>query len=164
MNSFDEACAVISRLAGPLGTEEVRLDEADGRILAAPVTAASAAPAFAVSAMDGYAVRDGDLGSGGAALRVVGESFAGPLSFRGVLEPRCCVRIFTGAALPEGADRVVVQEVVRRDGDMAMIPAPTGGRHIRAAGSDFAAGEVLLDRGPRPPPTGPPSRCSAAPA
>lgn len=149
MKSFDEACAVISGLAGPLGTEQVRLDEADGRILAAPVSAASAAPAFAVSAMDGYAVRDADLGPGGAALRVVGESFAGPLSFRGVLEPGCCVRIFTGAAVPEGADRVVVQEVVRRDGDMAVIPAPTGGRHIRAAGSDFAAGEVLLERGRR---------------
>lgn len=149
MNSFEEACAVISGLAGPLETEHVRLDEAYGRVLAAPVAAASAAPAFAVSAMDGYAVRDADLGPGGAALRVVGESFAGPLSFRGALEPGCCVRIFTGAAVPEGADRVVVQEVVRRDGDIAVVPAPTGGRHIRAAGSDFAAGEVLLERGRR---------------
>ncbi|HEX6858636.1 MAG TPA: molybdopterin molybdotransferase MoeA [Caulobacteraceae bacterium] len=149
MNTFDEACAVIGGLAGPLGTEQVRLDEAYGRVLAASVAAASAAPAFSVSAMDGYAVRDADLGPGGGALRVVGESFAGPHSFGGVLEPGCCVRIFTGAAVPEGADRVVVQEVVRRDGDMAVIPAPTGGRHIRAAGSDFAAGEVLLQSGER---------------
>lgn len=148
MNTFDEACAVISGLAGPVGTEQVRLDDAHGRVLAAPVTAASAAPATAVSAMDGYAVREADLGPGGAALRVVGESFAGPHSFQGVLEPGCCVRIFTGAAVPQGADRVVVQEVVERDGDRALIGArPAGGRHIRAAGSDFAAGEVLLEPG-----------------
>ena len=69
MNTFDEACAVIARLAGPVGTEQVRLDEAHGRVLAAPATAPRAAPSFAVSAMDGYAVREADLEPGGAALR-----------------------------------------------------------------------------------------------
>jgi molybdopterin molybdotransferase len=61
-----------------------------------------------------------------------------------------CLRIFTGAPLPPGADRVVVQEMVVRDGDWAVIGAAPGkARHVRAAGSDFRTGDVLVAAGTR---------------
>lgn len=150
MIGFDEACERVAALTFPVASEKVALGDAYGRRLAAAVTAAAPAPAVAVSAMDGYAVRDADLGTGGARLRVAGESFAGAAAPPGRLEPGCCVRIFTGAAVPKGADRVVIQEQVRREDDEAVFEAPAGGhRHIRAAGSDFVAGEVMLGRGRR---------------
>src|SRR5215213_6627790 len=91
-------------------------------------------PPAASSAMDGYAVRDADLPG---ALRIIGESFAGA-GFEGELEPGTCVRIFTGAPVPAGADRVVIQEVAARDGALvgiADLPGPA--RYIRPRGSDF---------------------------
>jgi molybdopterin molybdotransferase len=104
-------------------------------------------PRADVSAMDGYAVRDADLTDLPARLRVVGESFAGAL-WSGTVEPGTCARIFTGAPLPPGADRVVMQENVRRDGDQAIIDeAPGKARHVRKRGSDFCAGDELLPAG-----------------
>lgn len=153
MITFDEALARVLALAEPLGAEDVPLAEAHGRMLAAPVAALVSSPPADVSAMDGYAVREADLAALPATLRVAGESFAG-LGYAGAVEPGSCVRIFTGAPLPPGADRVIVQEVVRREGDTAIFEAPLSpARHIRTAGSDFRAGDVLLDQstllGPR---------------
>jgi molybdopterin molybdotransferase len=146
MVAFDEACRRIGELAAPLGVETVALDAAAGRILAEPVTATRNAPPCAVSAMDGYAVREADLRCR-QAMPVVGEAFAGR-GFDGALPAGACVRIFTGAPLPEGADRVVIQEIVRREARTALlIAAPGEARHVRRAGSDFRAGEVLLDPG-----------------
>lgn len=126
------------------------LEAAHGRILAAPVIARHSSPAFPASAMDGYAVREADLADGPTALRVVGESFAGDVQPTGPLEPHGCVRIFTGAPLPAGADRVVMQELVERDGDQALIrERPRGARHVRATGADFCAREMLLPAGAR---------------
>jgi len=148
MIAFDEACRRAAAIAAPLGVEPVALDAAWNRILAAPVVARSAAPDAAVSAMDGYAVRDADLAAGETRLRVVGESFAGSPADDRALDAGACVRIFTGARLPPGADRVVIQEIVHRDGDVVLLAErPPAARHVRAAGSDFAAGEVLLDAG-----------------
>ncbi|MCW5758785.1 MAG: molybdopterin molybdotransferase MoeA [Phenylobacterium sp.] len=150
MTTFDEACRRVAAIATPLGAEPVALDQAADRVLAVPVVARRSAPQAAVSAMDGYAVRDADLASGPTRLRLVGESFAGAPQGGPRLEAGACVRIFTGAPLPSGADRVVIQEVVRRDGDAVVIAGrPSPARHVRAAGSDFAAGEVLLDAGTR---------------
>lgn len=147
MISFDEAMGVVLTLRGPLRTETVTLDEADGRILARPVTARGAAPPTDVSAMDGYAVRDADLLAGPVALTVIGESFPGR-GFDGDLAGGGCVRIFTGAPAPRGADRIVMQEDVRREGLVAHLPGLAAGRrHIRPAGSDFAMGDVLLEAG-----------------
>ncbi len=148
MISFDEACRCVSALAAPVGVEQVPLELAWNRVLAAPVIAGVSAPETAVSAMDGYAVREVDLSQGTTRFRVVGESFAGSSSGGSALEPGACVRIFTGAPMPSGADRVVMQENVSRDGEtMLLAERPTKARHVRGAASDFALGEVLLDVG-----------------
>lgn len=150
MIEFDEACRRVARIARPLGAEAVSLDDAWNRVLAAPVVAGRTAPEVATSAMDGYAVRDADLTQGLARLRVVGESFPGPGAFERPLEPGACVRIFTGARMPPGADRVIIQEMVRREaGDILLTERPSEARHVRAAGSDFRRGEVLLPAGAR---------------
>lgn len=150
MIDFDEACRRVAAIVAPLGVEPMALDLAWDRILAAPVTARRSAPGAAVSAMDGYAVRDADLAAGATRLRLVGESFAGSPGDGPPLEPGACVRIFTGAPMPVGADRVVMQEVVQREGETVVFAErPSPARHVRAAGSDFAAGEVLLEAGAR---------------
>jgi molybdopterin molybdotransferase len=150
MISFDEACALVAREAAPLGVEPVPLARAAGRICANPVIARSAAPAVATSAMDGYAVRDADLPGSPRLLEVVGEVFAGQAGFSGELAPGRCVRIFTGAPLPIGADRVVMQENVRREGARIELADALGpNRHVRGVGSDFAQGEHLVPRGAR---------------
>ena len=146
MISFDEAVRLLAEAARPLGRESVPLAHAAGRILAAPVLALIDSPPADVSAMDGYAVRDAGLPG---TLRLIGESFAGS-GFEGVLEAGTCVRIFTGAPVPAGADRVVIQEVAVRDGDsVAFAEPPDPAQHIRPRGSDFRAGEWLLEAGRR---------------
>jgi molybdopterin molybdotransferase len=140
---FDEAAALVAGAAEPLGRERVALGEAKGRVLAAPVVAQVDAPPADVSAMDGYAVRDADLPG---RLRVAGESFPG-LGAEAPIQAGQCVRIFTGAPVPEGADRVVIQEEVRRDGEIAQFESPGEARHIRARGSDFARGDILIEAG-----------------
>jgi molybdopterin molybdotransferase len=146
MISFDEAVRRVTEVARPLGPESVPLARAVGRVLAAPVAARIDSPPADSSAMDGYAVRDADLPG---PLRVIGESFAGR-GFEGVLEPSTCVRIFTGAAVPAGADRVVIQEVAVRDGDAVTVSGLAGSeRHVRPRGSDFRAGDVILEAGRR---------------
>jgi molybdopterin molybdotransferase len=145
MISYDEATRLVLELARPLASEQVAIAQAAGRVLAAPVVAAVNSPPADCSAMDGYAVRDADLPG---TLRVVGESFAGR-EFDGAVAPGTCVRIFTGAPVPPGADRVVIQENVARNGDAATMPEAGDSRHIRLRGSDFAVGEVLFDAGER---------------
>ncbi len=142
--SFDEASGIVSSRATPVGTEFVALENAEGRILAMDVVAQCASPAGPVSAMDGYAVRDSDLGKLPASLDVVGNSFAGK-GFLGALPPGACVRIFTGAPVPPGADRILVQEDVRQEGAKAIFAGPLSNRrHLRLRGADFREGDVLV--------------------
>jgi molybdopterin molybdotransferase len=146
---FDEAIRRLLEIATPLGTETVSIDRAANRILAAPVTARSNMPAQDVSMMDGYAARDADLGDIPFSLPVSGESFAGSEAPSSLRAGSLC-RIFTGAPVPDGADRVIVQENIERDGDTARIVSAFGSnRFIRKAGSDFRAGDVLLPVGHR---------------
>ena len=147
MISFDEAFHLLRAAARPLGTEAVGIDAAAGRVLARPVIARIASPRRDVSAMDGYAVRDEDLAQLPAHLPVVGESFAGA-GWAGTIGAGQCARVFTGAPLPAGADRVIIQEAVRREGDAAVIDERPGhSRHIRKRGSDFEEGDELLPAG-----------------
>ena len=134
-------------LAGltPLGVEEVPLAQARGRFLARAVAATRDQPPFPASAMDGWAVRAED---GEGPRRIVGESAAGH-GYAGEVGPGEAVRIFTGAAVPAGADAVVIQEDARREGERVFVPAITHPRNIRAAGLDFRAGERLLEAGVR---------------
>lgn len=146
MIAFDEAMRRVREIAHPLGRETVPIPEAAGRVLAAPVLAQVDSPPADCSSMDGYAVRDADLPG---VLDVVGESFAGR-PFDGAVELGTCVRIFTGASVPRGADRVVIQEeVVRTEGTAEIRAAGRGDRHVRTKGSDFRAGEVLIEAGAR---------------
>lgn len=146
MISFDEALNCIRLAAHPLGTETVAIDMAAGRALAAPVIARIPSPRCDVSAMDGYAVREADLSMIPARLRVVGESFAGA-GWNGAIGEGECARIFTGAPVPDGVDKVVIQENVSRDGDVAIIEEVGNARHIRNRGCDFEEGQELLPAG-----------------
>lgn len=150
MLRFEEALARVLALAAPaLPTEEVSLEDADGRVLAEDVTAPFDLPSFDYSAMDGYAVRGGDVaGPLPARLPVRGESKTGALA--PALEPGTAMRIFTGAALPAGADAVVMQENVTLEGDVAVLAtAPRASQFVRRRGEDLATGAVALARGTR---------------
>ena len=125
MISFDEAVEFVRSIAKPLETETIAIANAAGRILARPVVAQIDSPRSDVSAMDGYAVREEDLKSFPALLQLVGGSFAGR-GWAGSVAPGTCVRIFTGAPLPEGADRVIIQENVRSEGNEVVIDGHPG--------------------------------------
>ena len=130
--------------AGAVGVETVTLAGALGRVLAEPVTAVRDQPPFNSSAMDGWAV------SGpGEDFLIVGESAAGH-AFGAALKPGEAVRIFTGAPVPAGAERVVIQEEATREGERVKTPPP-GDRStfIRASGGDFRSGQTLLEPGVR---------------
>ena len=128
-----------------LGVDNAPLSQAVGRFLAEPVLASRDQPPFAASAMDGWAVRSID---GAAPRRIIGESAAGH-GFSGSVGPGEAVRIFTGAAMPAGADVVVIQEDARRNGDTLHAPGDADTRHVRPAGLDFRAGDPLLAVGSR---------------
>ncbi len=134
-------------LAGvePRGAEIVPLSDAFGRTLAEPIAALRDQPPFDASAMDGYALRSGDLTG---AFRVIGESAAGR-PFAGDVMAGEAVRIFTGAGVPEGC-RVVVQERATRDRDTVTFEAHApASSNVRPRGGDFKAGAVLLGPGTR---------------
>ena len=138
----EEALERLIALVAPLGSEDVPLRTAGGRVLAAPVVASHAQPPFAASIMDGYALRDEEA-QPGASFRVTGEAAAGGAPGPAV-GPGEAVRIFTGAPIPEGATRVVIQEDVTRDGDRITLNGNLdGSRHIRPAGADFRPGDAL---------------------
>ncbi|MFQ8430697.1 gephyrin-like molybdotransferase Glp [Amaricoccus sp. W119] len=137
--SVDEARERLLALVAPLGTEQVALAAAGGRVLAEDAVATRAQPPFDASAMDGYAIREADYRAG-RALSVIGTSAAGA-RFGDAVAPGTAVRIFTGAPLPEGAERVVIQENVTRTGDSVTLnEAAPGGVNIRPAGGDFRPG------------------------
>lgn len=148
MISVEEALAQCLALVSPMPVEEVPLRAAAGRWLAAPVLARRDQPPFDASAMDGYAVmgepRPGD------AFTVVGEAGAGH-GFAGTLAPGQALRIFTGAPIPVGATRVVIQEDVTREGDTIRVkPGADLPTHIRPRGQDFANGFAFAPRRLKP--------------
>ena len=132
-----------------VGAERVAIDAAAGRVLAEEVTAPDDSPAFDYSAMDGYAVAVSSFGGAGPwTLPVVGESKTGVLPAD--LVPGCACRIFTGAAIPAGADAVIMQERVTRSGDRATFDtAPKRMANIRRRGEDLARGDVAIAHGTR---------------
>src|SRR5215472_5193831 len=135
------------RLLAPLkrlGVEQVGLGDALGRVLAEDVAARRTQPPFAVSAMDGYAVRAEDLATIPAELRIVAEVPAGA-GFGGHVGAGEAARIFTGAPLPAGTDTIVIQEDTERNGDrVRVLEGAQRGRYVRREGLDFAESDVLL--------------------
>ncbi len=129
--------------------EVVPLGEAAGRVLAADLTAARTQPPFAVSAMDGYALRAADAATAGAVLALAGEIPAGRALGR-TLAPREAARIFTGAPVPDGADTILIQENASAgEGAVTVVEPAEPSRHIRRRGLDFSAGDVILTAGTR---------------
>ena len=140
---------VLASAPQALAAETVPLAQARGRTLADDLAALRTQPPFNASAMDGYALRAADLAVLPAQLRVIGASAAGH-GFGGAVGPGEAVRIFTGAPVPTGADTVIIQENTTAEADLVTIlQAEPLGRNIRAAGLDFAQGDVLLARGTR---------------
>ncbi|MDM7930491.1 molybdopterin molybdotransferase MoeA [Tabrizicola sp.] len=152
MISVEEALGHCIALSAPLPSESVPLASAAGRWMCAPAVARRDQPPFAASAMDGYAVQ-GNPGPGDS-FSVIGEAGAGH-AFAGTVGPGEAVRIFTGAPIPEGATRVIIQEDVDRDGPpdgprITLRPGSDKGPHIRPQGQDFRARDSLPPRRLRP--------------
>jgi molybdopterin molybdotransferase len=149
MLPFHEALQRVIDSATILGSERIELGLGVGRVLAEDLMAGAPLPGFDYSAMDGYAVARSSLaGAGPWLLPVQGESRAGALAPTMVAGSAC--RIFTGAPIPDGADAVVMQEDVSREGEQARFSAaPPLGAHIRRRGEDLAEGAIALTKGTR---------------
>jgi molybdopterin molybdotransferase len=141
---------VLDSMVPVSGWESVAIRNALGRVLYRDVIAPFDVPAHDNSAMDGYALRSTDLSvSGKTPLNVVGTALAGS-AFSGVIGAGQAVRVMTGAVLPRGADMVVVQEIVRAEGDAIVIPGGQKiGQNVRRAGEDLAKGRPALGAGKR---------------
>ncbi|WP_029587270.1 gephyrin-like molybdotransferase Glp [Bradyrhizobium sp. URHD0069] len=151
MMSVDEAVHIIAaRVTAVHETETVSLAEADGRVLASDISAPLPLPPFTNSAVDGYAVRSGDLPQQEAAFPIAGRVQAGA-SAREPIKPGHAIRIFTGAPMPDGADTVFMQEDVRVDENHRVV-LPAGlkpGANVRPAGEDIPGGFPALKSGQR---------------
>lgn len=146
MISVDEAHERIVAAFFPLSSEQIDLAHLAGRVAAEDIRANTDQPPVSVSAMDGYAVRKAD---GEAPRKVIGSAPAGH-PFEGTVGANQTVRIFTGGAIPKGADAVVIQEEVDVvGGDVQFNASAIRPDFIRHAGIDFRAGEVLVPAGKR---------------
>ena len=142
MISVEDALAKLFGLLTPLETELIPLRQASGRVLTRAVSAGRDQPPFAASAMDGYALHGAGVVAG-ASFEVVGEAAAGH-RWNGTVTAGQAVRIFTGAPVPNGADRVIIQEDTTRSGSVVRLKnAVDLAANIRPAGGDFSAGETV---------------------
>ncbi|MCX7892310.1 MAG: molybdopterin-binding protein [Burkholderiales bacterium] len=145
----ERARGVIRSFLAPVtANERVAVRDALGRVLGEDVVSTVNVPAHDNSAMDGWAVRFADLDPRGTTrLAIAGSAFAGR-GFTGALGPGQCVRVMTGAVMPEGADTVVIQEDARVEGDAVLVPpGQKQGQNRRLAGEDLALGRVVLRAG-----------------
>lgn len=149
--SIADVLAAIARYARPLAAIELPLPESRGLTLAEAVLSDLDSPPFDKAMMDGFAVRAEDCQQPPATLRVVGEVLAGALPQRPVGTGEA-IRINTGAAMPAGADAVVMVErtELSADGRQVIVNEKLApGRHVAARGVDIRAGEVILEAGTR---------------
>lgn len=142
-----EAWRHIVEAAEPLESEEVELCDAPGRILVEPILADRDLPPNDRSAMDGYAVRAEDIADVPSVLQINGEIAAGAFDFPAVSKGSC-VRIFTGAVIPPGADTVVMQEdTTANENTVTILKSGTCGENIFRRGENAHAGDVLVPAG-----------------
>jgi len=145
-----DAQTIIRRFVQPIdAVEKVAIRSALDRVLAADIVSPINVPSHDNSAMDGYALRGADLGEGDRAFAIVATSYAGR-AYDGKVDSGECVRIMTGAVMPEGCDTVIPQEFVRQAGESGII-VPAGavkpGDNRRLKGEDLAIGSPALRRG-----------------
>ena len=146
MMPVDEAIARILRKLPALGSETIPLTAANGRVLARPLVSSHNQPPFDSSAMDGYAVRADEVFPG-KPLKLAGTAQAGA-RFIGMMGAGQCVRIFTGAPMPIGADSVIMQEDATAQGNqISFAKAVKPGTSVRKQGFDFRRGAELLPAG-----------------
>jgi molybdopterin molybdotransferase len=143
----DKACEAIRSCLSPITqTERVSVRDALGRVLAEDIVPQINVPAHDNSAMDGYAVRFSDLEKS-TSLKEIGTALAGK-PYAGKLGAGECVRIMTGAVMPAGADTVVIQELVKKEGDRITIPpGQKKAQNVRYAGEDLKIGTPVLRAG-----------------
>jgi molybdopterin molybdotransferase len=144
----DKAGEAIRSCISPINdVEQIEIRKALGRILAQDIVPAINVPAHDNSAMDGYAVRAADFSSNDSAVEEIGTALAGR-PFAGKVGPGQCVRIMTGAVMPEGTDSVVIQEIVKASGGKILIPkGQKSGQNVRYAGEDLKLGVPVLAPG-----------------
>lgn len=147
MLSVDEALARVVAGLASTSAETIPLEAGHGRVLAKGVAARITQPPFNASAMDGYTVRADDLTEIPCDLDIIGEAAAGH-PFDGKVGEGQAARIFTGGAVPEGADTIIIQEDTTRSDDTVTVnEGAARGTYIRPRGFDFSEGDVLLDAG-----------------
>ena len=151
--TIDEALIQLASLTDSTkGIETVPVEQSYGRIVAKDIISPVPVPAFANSAMDGYAVRFADLNaSADTVLQVQGQSLAGH-PFAGALEAHHAIRIFTGAALPPQADTIVIQENTSAgttDSTVIIHSVGPKGAYVRPIGHDVAKDSQLFSKGTR---------------
>jgi len=148
--SVNQALERILQVVEPIaGYEQVNLHQALGRILAQDIPSPMQVPSYTNSAMDGYALNANDLNTEDEQnLNCIGSVFAGH-PFEQTVGQGQCTRIMTGAMLPQGADTVIMQEHVERDGDQVKFNAQAhkAGQNVRLAGEDIHVGQVVLKAG-----------------
>lgn len=147
--TVDQALSRIRESLSPInGFERCSLREAFGRIVAEHVISPLNVPGHVNSAMDGYAVVSSDLpGTESRQLKVIGAAYAGN-PYNGSVKSGEAVRIMTGAVVPTGADTVIMQERVERDGDIITIHSGhQAGENVRQIGEDIAEGNTVLHPG-----------------
>lgn len=147
--ALEEAHAILRAQAEPLAGETIAIRDAGFRVLAAPVIARIDSPRGRVAAMDGFAVSDAAVRAGRQAFEIVGVTYAGQPPHPSI-GSETAVRIMTGALMPQAADRVIPFELTdERDGMVRVLGPLPEATHVRAGGSDFTAGQILLGAGSR---------------
>lgn len=146
MITFEEAMATVLKSARPLPPAQVRVEDAAGRALAEDVRSALAMPPFDKSAVDGYAVRAGDV-KPGRGFKCLGLIQAGE-SFSRRLGSGDCVKIMTGSPVPVGADAVIMVEYSSESGGLVWFSKGAGkGDNIALRGEDMKKGQLIMRRG-----------------
>jgi len=147
--TVEQALAQTENLITPVEeTTTLGLTDALQHVLAEAITSPINVPPHRNSAMDGYAIRGIDLAANGKVeLKIIGTAFAGN-PYQGQVGPGECIRIMTGAQVPEGADTVIMQEHVERHDDTLIVGAGhCTGQNVRHTGEDIAKGDVVLEPG-----------------
>lgn len=143
--TLEQALMQIESTIAPVQDKEfTHLQKAFGRVLAEPIAASIDMPFDRTSSMDGYACNSKDLHSAPTELHIVGTSWAGK-PYSQSIKPGECVRIFTGAVIPQGADSIIMQEQVTEHDQLAIFPEHCNpNEYVRQPGEDICNGDIIV--------------------